>query len=400
MSALKNTLLFMRKTVLRSFILQSSRYFKTFLLAAVTLGTINSYAGTPVSGTTNFNSLYTNAFVDLTGIHPAGSTGLSALNVAGYDFTVFSSNNASDAGIGIEPYTGQTAIVYGYTQSGGTVITALEVKSNGLPLFDLNTIDISIDGAPSNGIASVTLTGYRNNVAVSGATMTTSLSTASNGDPLTTYNVSSNNAFKGIDKIRITATGITVGAIGVDNINATNFAAPLPLVMTSFSGRQVGTQVQLDWLTTDESGMKIFNVQRSVDGKRFSTIGSLPAGKAGAHQFMDEAINGKIYYRLETIGDDNSTIYSKVISVQVQTGAQISIAPNPVLNKATVYSLPQGTVHYQLVDAAGRCVLQGHKMVSAAGQLSLDLSGQASGSYHLLISGDAVAPQSLNLVKP
>lgn len=392
----------MRKAVLRPFILHSSRYFKTLLLTAITLGTINSYAGTPLSGTTSFNSLYSGSFVDLTGIHPAGSSGLSALNVAGYDFTVFSNNTASDAGIGIEPFTGETALVYGYSQGGATTITALEIKSNGLPVFDLNSIDITIDGSPTLGSTTVTLTGYRNNVAVSGATMLLTLFTASSGEVLRNYDVSANSAFQGIDKIRITTTGsMIVTAIGVDNINATNFTATaLPLVMTSFTGKQNGNQVQLDWHTTDESGMKVFKIQRSADGKTFSTMGSMPAGKAGAHRFMDQAINGKIYYRIETVGEDNSTIYSKIISVQVDKGIQISIAPNPVQNQATVYNLPQGAIHYRLVDAAGRCVLQGNKVVNVAGQLSVDLGAQSSGMYQLLISGEAIAPQALKLVKP
>lgn len=389
----------MRKTVLRSFITRSP-YLKTILLAAVALGTINSYAGTPISGTTTFNSLYTNTFVDLTGIQAAGVAGLTATDVLGYDFTVYSNNNAVDAFIGIEPFTGETALVYGGSQNGLTTITALEVTSNGLPVFDLSSIDITIDGTPILGAASVTLTGYRNNIEVSGANMLLMIFAASNGELTRNYDVSTNPAFQGIDKIRITTAGsMNITAIGVDNINATNFTStPLPLVMSSFTGKQAGNQVQLDWHTTDESGMKTFNVQRSADGKRFYMVGSLPAGKAGAHQFMDEAIKGKIFYRIETIGEDNSAVYSKVISVQVATGAQISIAPNPVLNQATVYNLPQGTVQYQLIDAAGRCVLQGDKTVNAAGQLSLDMSTQCSGMYYLLISGDAVAPQNLNVL--
>ena len=80
-----------------------------FLLCAT------SFAGTPVSGTTTFNEF--GGFVDLTGggMSTAGASGLSATNVDGYDFKLFSDNNSADCGIGIEPFTGETPLVYGYS---------------------------------------------------------------------------------------------------------------------------------------------------------------------------------------------------------------------------------------------------------------------------------------------
>lgn len=357
-----------------------------------------SHATTPMSGTTTFNALYSGSFVDLTGIQVAGSSGLSTTNVAGYDFKVFSNNTQTDAGIGIEPFTGQTAMVYGYSQAGSTMITALEITSNGLPIFDLNSIDISVDG---NGASpTITLTGYRNNIAVSGATMSMVLANASMGTLLTNFDVSTNPAFLGIDKIRITTSSSTSGALGVDNINASNFTStPLPLVLTAFSGRQVGKEVQLDWHTADESGVSSFQIERSLDGQEFETIGSTPAGTAGDHRYYDMAINGKIYYRLKAINEDQNVEYSNIIVVQVNTGVQLYAAPNPVADQTTIYNLPQGVVHYQLFDITGRCVQQGDQAVSANGQLSIRMDQQSSGLYSLILSGTTLSLTPIRVSK-
>ena len=101
---------------------------------------------TPVNGNTDFNSLYSGSFVDLTGIQSAGGAGLVASNVAGYDFRLLATSNAVDCGIGIEPFTGQTALVYGYTNSGATNLAALEISSNDSKIFDLQSIGITVDG--------------------------------------------------------------------------------------------------------------------------------------------------------------------------------------------------------------------------------------------------------------
>ena len=123
-------------------------------------GLNNSWFATPVSGNTTFNSLYSGSFVDLTGTQSAGGAGLVASNVAGYDFRLLASSNVVDCGIGIEPFTGQTALVYGFTNSGATNLVAFEASSDDPKLFDLQSVDITVDGlSTGNGARNVRLLG-------------------------------------------------------------------------------------------------------------------------------------------------------------------------------------------------------------------------------------------------
>jgi hypothetical protein len=262
---------------------------------------------TPVEGNTNFNSLYSGSFIDLTGTQSAGGAGLVANNVAGYDFRLLASSNAVDCGIGIEPFTGQTAMVYGYTQNGLTNLNALEITSDDNKVFDLQSIDITIDGLSSGGGArTVRMLGYKNGSAVTGALLAASVTPTSFGGLLVSFNVASDPDFIGIDKIRIEPDGTYTisGAIGVDNINAINFrSVVVPVNLLSFTATHANGSVLLNWTTAQEINNNHFIIERSPDGNNFSEIGSVPAAQVSAltneYTFSDKMpLSGISYYRL------------------------------------------------------------------------------------------------------
>ncbi len=201
---------------------------------------------------------------------------LLASNVAGYDFRLLAASNAVDCGIGIEPFTGQTAMVYGYTNTGATNLIALEISSNDNKIFDLQSIGITVDGLSTGlGARTVRMFGYRNGSAVSGALLALSVTPASNSGVLVTFNVASDPDFVGIDKIRIESDGTYTisGAIGADNINAINFrSAVVPVNLLSFTATHDNGSVLLNWTTTRETNNSHYVIERSRDGNNFSDI--------------------------------------------------------------------------------------------------------------------------------
>ena len=325
---------------------------KLFLIISFLFGAFTaSYATTPVDGVTNFDNLYTCSFVDLTGIQSAGATGLAANDVDGYNFKIFSLNNIADCGIGIEPFTGQTAIVYGYSESGQSLVDSLEISSNGLNYFDLQSVDITWDNG-TTASRNITLTGYHNGNPVAGATLTMSLQAASGGGLLATFDVSSNSAFVGIDKFTITVPGTDVGAIGVDNINAINFRSTvLPLTLTSFTGKPLSNGIQLNWNSGNEFNVSSFGIERSTDGISFENIGNVlvnTTGTGAAHTYTyidaNAASNSAYFYRLKMKDHDGHFTYSSTVKINSSAFAKrYSIYPNPVTSGVLHLKVPPGT---------------------------------------------------------
>lgn len=122
---------------------------------------------------------------------------------------------------------------------------------------------------------------------------------------------------------------------------------PLP-VQLSFYTAQLKKQnsqyvVENVWLTTNEVNTQLFNVQRSVNGKNFNTIGTVAAKGLGEYRFIDNKlqaiINTNIYYRLQIVDKDGKITYSTIKWIQIKGDAAssvVSIYPNPTKGKFTI----------------------------------------------------------------
>ncbi|HAT2607492.1 TPA: DUF4347 domain-containing protein [Kluyvera intermedia] len=187
----------------------------------------------PVSGTTTFDT------IDGYNITvPTGQSSLTAPNYLGWDFTM-QMNSASDGSsemIAVTKEIGVTVETVEALSDGSKQITYFSVKPNDGSLFTLNSIGVVMNGYDSGfSTGSVTLTGYLNGSAVSGAVLTLNVDDVYNTGNITTFDVSSNSSFQGIDSFRVTAAnGHTItGLIGIGVINATNFHFPGPVLTAS-----------------------------------------------------------------------------------------------------------------------------------------------------------------------
>lgn len=92
--------------------------------------------------------------------------------------------------------------------------------------------------------------------------------------------------------------------------------------------------VKNSWTTATEINVSHFNVQRSVNGKDFVTIGKVRATGAGNYDFFDNhlptATEEVLYYKLQVIDKDGTISYSdvKLIKLNVQA-VSIAVYPNP-----------------------------------------------------------------------
>ncbi len=108
---------------------------------------------------------------------------------------------------------------------------------------------------------------------------------------------------------------------GVD-IGAYEIASALPVTLSQFTAKPLGSQVSVAWSTAIELNSAYFEVERSVDVLEFNRIGRVNA--AGESQtsrhygLLDEhPLAGTSYYRLKQIDRDGTTAYSKVVAVTI-----------------------------------------------------------------------------------
>ncbi|MGI4866841.1 MAG: FG-GAP-like repeat-containing protein [Janthinobacterium lividum] len=173
--------------------------------------------------------------------------------------------------------------------------------------------------------------------------------------------------------------------------------APLPVVLTSFTGQALAAGNVLRWATASEANSDRFEVERSADGQEFVKIGQQAAsGTTNAshtYQFTDAAAPAAIsYYRLRQVDFDGTTSYSPVVtlaaSASAPTAAKPVAYPTIFTNELNV-TLP-GTeaqaATVALLTADGRPVYSRTVQLSTTPQALAELPTLAPGMYLLRIT--------------
>ena len=94
---------------------------------------------------------------------------------------------------------------------------------------------------------------------------------------------------------------------------------PIPIELKSFTGTVEGRVNVLNWETLTEINVKSHIVERSVDGKGWSEVGSV-AGKRNSQASVKYTLEDrnplvKAYYRLRTIDFDGKESFSSTIAL-------------------------------------------------------------------------------------
>lgn len=119
----------------------------------------------------------------------------------------------------------------------------------------------------------------------------------------------------------------------------------LPVSLIDFNGlyRDNGN-VELNWATTFESNSKQFELERSLTGNSWETVGTVKAQGVStvkkSYSFNDNvgrntANKKDLYYRLKMVDNDGKTSVSRILVVRVyntRSTKMISVSPNPAKN--------------------------------------------------------------------
>jgi hypothetical protein len=170
---------------------------------------------------------------------------------------------------------------------------------------------------------------------------------------------------------------------------------PLPVELNRFDVLAVRQDALLMWSTASEHNNDHFTVERSLTGSNFTAVGTVRGqGTSVKNTFTDSnagrLASNAIYYRLKQVDLDGTATYSPVRAVQFAAAkAAASLYPNPSQGQIVLdlSGLAQGSYSVQVLDLTGR-VLRAQQLSAQASPL--DLSGLPQGAYLVLVQGAGV----------
>lgn len=187
----------------------------------------------------------------------------------------------------------------------------------------------------------------------------------------------------------------------VDSIVVTSVLA-LPVKFTGINASTVGNTVKVNWETATEVNLAGYIVERSYNGKDFSSVANTPVKENGSvgiknYSWTDNSpLNGVSYYRIKALEKDGQVTYTSIVKVNTSsTRLELAVAPNPVRNgemNIQLSSVTKGTYTVRVINNVGQIIFSS-KISTEGGSLSQSFRLPAtakSGVYTLQVTGNDV----------
>ncbi len=201
----------------------------------------------------------------------------------------------------------------------------------------------------------------------------------------------------------LTLDGIRIG---------TAWANVIPVELTSFTATTNDADVVLNWSTASELNNFGFEIERSVSGNEFATIGFVSGNgtttESKSYRFVDGNLtSGNYSYRLKQVDFNGSFLYSNVVNVDVTAPVQFELSqnyPNPFNPSTTInFSIPQSSnVTLRVFNTLGQEVktLVSQYMISGSHSITFDATDLNSGIYfYRLEAGQLAEVRKMTLIK-
>jgi hypothetical protein len=188
-----------------------------------------------------------------------------------------------------------------------------------------------------------------------------------------------------------------------------NYAGSLlPVKYTSFDAVTTENTVNLKWTTENEINNHHYEVEQSLNGTTFKTIGLVldaenPSSLTKTYRFKDYVAGATaVYYRLKQVDNDGKFSYSNVLAVRFKAAdVTMQVSPNPFVENLNVRfaATSYAAAEVQIISANGQKVMvqqttvtKGYNTVQVNG-----LSKLAPGMYvaQLIINGTVTATQKI-----
>ena len=164
-----------------------------------------------------------------------------------------------------------------------------------------------------------------------------------------------------------------------------NIALPLNDVKLTAS-EQTG-KVQLKWTSYADVSLVGYTVEKSVDGKNFTAIGTVAASnRTGTNDYSlidPDNNNSVVYYRLRMTDRSGRITYSNIIALNLKKGAPLALLPNPVKNDLFVTHGKAGSNSVLSVFASNGVRVMKINVEEGSIQTSVNTGSLSGGTYML-----------------
>ncbi len=181
---------------------------------------------------------------------------------------------------------------------------------------------------------------------------------------------------------------------------------PLPVTLISFTGENTKEGNLLSWETAREENNKYFSIERSTDGRTFTSIGEV-AGQGTTnleynYTFLDASPvpNTTNYYRLRQVDDDGWYSLSSVVAINGVDGPT-EYKAYPIPAHTTMHlAIPtqQARLYLNVYNVAGQ-LMQSQVAEAPGSGLDVDVTRLPTGLYFLNILQPDGEKKSLTFIK-
>jgi hypothetical protein len=172
---------------------------------------------------------------------------------------------------------------------------------------------------------------------------------------------------------------------------------PLSAPIASFTGRNDGHVNRLEWTGVTSAAVTRYIVERSADGRRYETIGSVEAAGAVRYAFNDESPLAVSVYRIRSVDGVGDVAFSSVVRIATAQGGTTVVAPTMLEGtQSSVRILTAATsVDVTLTDMAGRRLSATTLANTGSNIMELTLPNLATGQYILRVRNTATGEDLL-----
>jgi Secretion system C-terminal sorting domain len=191
-----------------------------------------------------------------------------------------------------------------------------------------------------------------------------------------------------------------------------NASCALPVAFGKLQGKFTNGAVALQWHTYAEIDNKGFEIERSGDGQKFSTIGKVNSKAINgnhhgqlSYAFTDlNPLNGQNIYRIKQTDINGQYAHSNIISVfarNVSSPHIRSYYPNPTTgNLVLEFSKAiTGNVGIQITDAAGKLISSQRTNTTNSSSLVMNATALKAGVYMLKLTEENGSSSVIKFVK-
>jgi hypothetical protein len=178
----------------------------------------------------------------------------------------------------------------------------------------------------------------------------------------------------------------------------------LPVKLVAFGARESNGNVGLEWRTAGETNFDRFEIERSVNSRDWSKIGTVDGRGGGStgtvYSFVDRgSMAGVNYYRLKMMDRDGQSEYSSIAVVNITSqNERMKVYPNPATSLLYISNIHPGASQYvEVINASGQVVLR-NKSQSAGNTISLNVGALGRGLYYLKLSDASGSVQTSEIV--